>query len=68
MSDSRQSCKGQEQTAAGKVPRGEGEDRHQAEIKQGGRWDKRQKSACLAAGCVGEAWELVRDLRCAGMP
>lgn len=36
-SDSRQGCKGQEQTAAGEVLRGEGEVGHEAEIKRGGR-------------------------------
>lgn len=67
-SDSRQSCNGQEQTAAEKVPRGEGEVGHQAEIKQIGRLDECQKSACLAAGCVGEAWESVCRLQCMGTP
>lgn len=38
--------------AAGKVPRGEGDVGHQAEIKQGRRWDKHEKSACLA----GDVW------------
>lgn len=62
-SDSRQGCKGQEQTAAGKVPRGEGEVGHHAGVKQGRRQDEHQESACLAMRCVSEAWESV----CMGM-
>lgn len=62
-SDSRQGHKGQEQTAAGGVPRGEGgEAGHEAEIKRGGRrarfrnqraaWVKPGKSACHLHTCA----------------